>query len=68
MENWNLEGKTVGGFYMGHYVRGIVKQSRVAYGARVKHYIDLLAPLDLFDSIRTDVVIEHNDLMTVEHG
>lgn len=65
---WNLEGKTVGGFYVGQWVRGVVTNSRVALGGRVKHTVALLAPVVVFDTVRTEVVIEQNDLMTVEHN
>ena len=65
---WILEGKTVGGFYMGHYVRGVVTNSRVALGGRVKHTVALLKPLELFCTVRTDVIMEQNEIMVVEHN
>lgn len=46
---WQLEGKKVSGNYIGEYlVQGTVIESRVAYGGKVKHHVQLDSPLDLF--------------------
>lgn len=40
--NWNLEGSLIEGVYLGDIpVSGIVTESRVAYGARIKHTVEL---------------------------
>ncbi len=40
--NWNLEGMTVVGFYMGEIpVRGLCTLSRVKYGGGISHHITL---------------------------
>jgi len=40
--NWNLEGLYVKGLYMGEFpVQGLVTLSRVKYGGRVQHTVEL---------------------------
>ena len=40
--NWNLQGMTVVGLYMGEFpVKGLCTQSRVKYGGGITHHITL---------------------------
>ena len=69
--DWNLEGHTVEGLYLGDYpVRGTVELSRVAFGGEVHHSVRLDRPLVLPWSTlkgdpRTHVILEHRCITAV---
>lgn len=64
--NWNLEGLYIKANYLGEFpVIGKVRQSRVAYGGRVRHHIDLDTPINLFGADRDTVIIEHEEVLSV---
>ncbi len=45
--NWNMEGKTVVAKYHGITCAGVVESSRVKYGGKVQHTINLDEPITL---------------------
>lgn len=58
--NWNLEGLTVEGMYLGDYpVKGRVELSRVAYGGSIKHTVYLREGINLFGRYRDRVILDH---------
>ena len=64
---WNLEGQTVRGAYFGVPVEGIVTLSRVKYGGKVQHTVDLFFPITLFGSERTSVLLDADEVVFVEY-
>jgi hypothetical protein len=70
MENidWNLEGKTVTGLYLGSLpIKGKVDLSRVTYGGTVTHHIQLERSVKMWDSEwRNRVIVDHAHILTVE--
>jgi hypothetical protein len=66
MSNWNLEGLSVTGRYMGDYpVSGRVVLSRVKYGGGVQHTVVLDSPLSLYESVRERVLLDHENIDSV---
>jgi hypothetical protein len=64
--NWNLEGLTVKGMYMGDYpVSGKVELSRVKYGGGVCHHVVLNTPIEIFSKIRDRVILDHENVVRV---
>lgn len=66
--SWNLEGMHIEAVYLDDYrVSGVVELSRVAYGGRVHHTIQLDQPLDLpWNSVARDrVIVEHATIQRV---
>jgi hypothetical protein len=65
---WNLEGAFVQGNYCGDIsVSGVVTLSRVAYGGRVEHHIELEHGINWQDKIvrpKGDTIILDNDALT----
>lgn len=62
---WNLEGKKVFGYYLDEYpVTGVVKESRVKYGGKVSHTVDLDKFVLVHGSIRTRVLLEDCEVIT----
>jgi len=58
--NWNLEGLSVRGMYMGKFpVVGTVELSRVKYGGEVSHHVVLDESIEVFGAIRDRVILEH---------
>ncbi len=45
MSNWVKEGKVIVANYMGTVVHGTVESSRVKYGGKVQHTVELLHPV-----------------------
>jgi hypothetical protein len=64
---WNLEGLTVKAEYFNIPVEGVVTNSRVKYGGKVQHTVDLFFPITIFGSERTSVLIEADDITYVEY-
>ncbi len=57
-ENY-LDGKRVIGMYMGDIaVSGVVRLSRVAYGGRMSHHVDLDNSINVFGAVRDSVILE----------
>ena len=64
--NWNLEGLTVKGMYMGDFpVTGRVELSRVKYGGGVSHHVVLDTPIEVFSAIRDRVILDHENVVRV---
>ena len=60
MRQWDLEGLTVQGNYMGDFpVTGRVALSRVQWGGEVCHHVVLDAPIVVYGATRDRVVLEH---------
>jgi len=56
---WDLTGKIIHGIYLKKYrYSGKVVISRVAYGGRIKHTVELFEPITIFGEQRTRIVIE----------
>ena len=66
---WNLEGLIVKGVYFGLPVEGVVTESRVKYGGKVQHTLDLFQPISLFSTSdhRTTVLLEDSEIRHVEY-
>ena len=64
---WNLEGQTVRGAYFGVPVEGVVTLSRVKYGGKVQHTVDLFFPITMFGSERTSVLLDADEVAFVEY-
>ena len=64
---WNLEGRTVRGYYFGHQVEGVVILSRVKYGGSVQHTVDLFFPITMYGQERTSVLLDANEVAHVEY-
>jgi hypothetical protein len=65
---WNIEGMRVKGLYIGSIpVEGIVIESRIKYGGAVSHHVDLFFPITVFGSERTRVVLDANELVSIEN-
>ena len=61
--SWNLEGQTVAGVYNNSYtVVGMVTLSRVKYGGKVQHTIELATPVEIYGTVRTHLLMEQEDL------
>ena len=64
--NWNLEGLRVSATYLEEIpVTGHVTLSRVAYGGRVNHHIQLDTPINIYGAERDSVIIEHSTIERV---
>lgn len=62
--SWNLEGHVVSGQYLDHIpVRGVVVESRVKYGGRVSHTIQLDSPIEVFGDTRVRVSLEKVEVL-----
>ena len=71
---WNLEGQTVRGAYFGLPVegivtlsRGVVTNSRVKFGGKVQHNVDLYFPITMFGEERTTVLLDASEVAFVEY-
>jgi hypothetical protein len=61
--SWNKEGQQVAGVYLNAYtVVGTVALSRVKYGGRVQHTVDLVSPIEIFGTIRDTILLDEEDL------
>jgi hypothetical protein len=57
--NWNLEGKRVNGLYMGLFpYSGLVTESRVKYGGRVQHTIQVDEPFEVYGAMRETILVD----------
>lgn len=63
--SWIKVGHTLIGRYIGiHEVIGVVTESRVKYGGKVQHTLDLLKPLVMpFGETRTTVLIDEDNVV-----
>ena len=57
---WNLEGMQVYGMYLDDIpVSGMVTLSRVQYGGKVCHTVQLNEPITVYGAVRERVILEH---------
>lgn len=64
--SWNLKGMQVFGTYMGDFpVSGKVTLSRVTYGGRVHHHIKLDSSINVYETKRDSVILEHSEITRV---
>lgn len=61
--NYAREGQLVRGKYLGcvRFV-GIVKESRVKYGGKVQHYVELAAPIEVNGRFRNEVLVNEDEI------
>jgi hypothetical protein len=63
MSNWNLEGLSVTGRYMGEFpVSGRVVLSRVKYGGGIQHTVVLDEPIQIYNAVRDRVLLDHENV------
>lgn len=66
MSNWNLEGLKVTGMYIGVFpVTGCVESSRVKYGGGIQHTVVLDEPIEVYDTMRDRVLLDHENVVRV---
>ena len=65
MQTWIKEGLPVTGNYMGVKIEGIVVESRVKYGGKVCHTVELNAPIQLpwNTTARTRVIVDDEQIV-----
>lgn len=57
--SWNLEGKRINGLYMGLFpYSGLVTESRVKYGGKVQHTVQVDEPFKVYGEVRSTVLVE----------
>ena len=67
LNQWILEGLTVTGLYLDSIpVEGKVSLSRVKYGGKVSHHVQLIKPIDVYGSSRERVILDHEQIKTVK--
>ena len=63
---WNREGQLVAGVYLDAYtVSGVVTESRVKYGGKVQHTVQLDAPITVFGRHADVLLLDDADLFKV---
>jgi hypothetical protein len=66
MYQWDLEGLTVTGLYLGSIpVKGKVDLSRVEYGGEISHHVQLESPMEIYGEIRERVILMHKHLESI---
>jgi hypothetical protein len=66
MEQWDLEGLTVTGLYLGSIpVKGNVDLSRVEYGGEVSHHVQLESPINIYGEMRERVILMHKHISSI---
>lgn len=64
--DWILEGRIVKAMYIGKIpIYGKIHESRIAYGGKIKHHIELIEPISVFGSIRKHVQIDEESIVEV---
>lgn len=57
-----LEGTRVNGIYLGLFpFRGIIVESRVKYGGKIQHTIQLEEPIKVYGEVRERILAESGD-------
>ena len=60
--SWNLQEKKVSGKYLGEIpFSGVVINSRVAYGRKIKHNVKLDDTINVYGVNRKEIIIETNE-------
>jgi hypothetical protein len=66
MQQWDLEGLTVSGLYLGSIpVKGKVDLSRVEYGGEVSHHVQLESPINIYGEMRERVILMHKHISSI---
>lgn len=66
---WNLEGLRVNATYLEEIpVQGLVTLSRVAYGGRINHHVQLDLPINVYGNVRDSVIVEHSTIERVSNN
>lgn len=61
--SWDFTGKRVHGVYLQEFpFAGTVSESRVKFGGRVQHTVELDAPINIFGLDRDRILIDTNEL------
>lgn len=61
--SWQREGQQVKALYLQTFpVTGTVTESRVAYGGRVKHTVELDSAIEVFGAIRDTVILNESEI------
>ena len=56
--NWNLEGKRINGMYLGLWpYTGTVLESRVKYGGKVQHTVQVDEPFKVYGVVRDRILV-----------
>lgn len=64
--SWNLETKRVSGLYMGQFpYSGIVLESRVKYGGKVQHTVQVDVPFAVYGAVRTHILAETSEIKLI---
>jgi hypothetical protein len=64
--SWNKEGQRVAGVYLNAYtVQGLVTESRVKYGGKVQHTVQLDQPLQIFGRTAEVLLLDEQELFAV---
>jgi len=64
---WVLEGLTVTGLYLGSIpVEGKIRLSRVKYGGKVSHHLDLIKPVEVYGALRDSVILDNDEILTIK--
>lgn len=65
--NWILEGLSVSGNYLDSIpIEGIVTLSRVKYGGKASHHIQLSKPIEVYGALRDVVILDHDQIKSVK--
>ena len=63
---WDRTNQVVRGEYMGQPYRGVVGHSRVKYGGEIQHAVDLFDDIEIFDDVRSSILILESDEFSVD--
>lgn len=64
---WDRANQIIHGSYLGSIpYQGVVSSSRVMLTGDVRHYVDLLEPIDVLGTERDSIVIKESDIFYVD--
>lgn len=64
---WDRTDQIIQGKYLGIPFCGIVRRSRVKYGGRVQHAVDLFEEIEIVGVLRDSILIEETDEFSVTY-
>ena len=57
--SWNLTGKRINGLYLGMWpYTGTVMESRVKYGGKVQHTVQVDEPFKVYGEVRETILVD----------
>lgn len=57
--NWDLTGKRITGLYLGLFpYTGTVMESRVKYGGKVQHTVQVDEPIKVYGEVRETILVD----------